>query len=95
MEYDILCCKKLRILKMKKLTITPLVHRLIFTLLVNVGMAFAMSLSMHLINIGAHNFFDIWLKNFATSMVIGFPIALILVTLVGRMLEWFFTVNSN
>jgi hypothetical protein len=80
--------------EMKKITVSPLMHKLVFTLLVNIGMALSMSLSMHIINIGLHSFATIWFKNFFISMVIGFPIALLLVTLVSRVLAYFFTVHQ-
>lgn len=84
--------KLLTILKMKKKhKIKHSYYNLIFTFIMNLGMALAMSLSMHIINVGVRDFSTIWVRNFSYSILIGFPIALVLVNAINRFMKMIFT----
>jgi hypothetical protein len=77
----------------KKLGISSFLHTLIFTALVNLGMAFFISMSIHMLNVGLQHM-DLWFHNFVISLTIGFPIALLLVFGIDKLMNKIFIITK-
>lgn len=75
--------------------IKPIYYRLLFNLFVSTGMSFFVSLWMHIINVGAQHFIDIWAKNFLISATIAFPVAVCMVFIIDKLMKKMFIIEHT
>lgn len=78
----------------RKIHTSGWVYNIIFTALMNLGMAFFISISVHIFNRGFEEFATIWMKNFVISTAVGFPIALVLVFVIDSAMKKMFIIDK-